>query len=671
MSEIESRFVHRGLWVNVDKGSIMGRTITTDIKTGTMIVGLLAILASLAISHLWHLVTFLAYQSRRETNDAMFMQQQVILRTLPTPSAVVTDFAKIYWAWGSTNTAHRLLRSLPLALLAALFTCAAVATGVFSSYIVDSSSLEILAESPFCGPIEPSEDSMGIMGSNYSVQVKALAQDISNECYLLDNPTSARCKVYVPSRVPLTVEEAECPWGPALCDSRSGTAVSVDSGLVHPNKAFGLNLSPKDAVHFRRKVTCSVLPLDNRTYIVPAAEFPYFSRPPLPQEEILLVSLGNFSSHGKFDNATFAVSLTRTNASDEFGMRNLLAYTDPRFADPDRVKYIPELKRNDSDTVLKLIAKNKVVYSSPVDDPLFSAHIPWTDQDTNETSYFPDFPVAVVGCAEQVSYLPASLTTEDLPGANDVQLATLRLLLASSYYFDMGYAENLRASALVGTGGYVDSLPNDQWVKEVAGWESTTWAMLQVAVGDYFTGAKARDPYADSYASLANSEGEKALCTKLRMRRSGGFVNINFFALVFVCTFALVVVALDVTILRFCIFLSGFRRMHWLGPRIERWTQDGVLQIQRRLLEAQGQEGWEDLDKEVPIRVCVFGLSGVERKDPNDDRWTDRGKESPGVESIILPGVRRNDTGWSGRTFSGDERKGTGSSKGTSKSGKE
>ena len=323
MSEIESRFIYQGLWADVDKRSILGKTITTDIRTGTTIVALLAVLASLAISHLWHLVTFLVYVQRspRQENDTVFQQQQqVILRTLPTPSSLLTDFIKIYWAWRSTDSINGLLRFLPLTLLAALFTSATVATGIFSSYIVDSSSLEVLADSPFCGPIEPSDSTMHSM-TNYLSQVASLARTLSDECYLQDNPTSARCKVYTSSRIPLAVEEAECPWHPTMCDAQHGKAVSVDSGLVHPNSAFGLNLPPRDTVYFRRKVTCSVLPLVNRTHITPAATYPYIRRPSLPQEEMLLISLGEIPGLGVWKNASFAVSLTRTNTTEDFAMR--------------------------------------------------------------------------------------------------------------------------------------------------------------------------------------------------------------------------------------------------------------------------------------------------------------------------------------------------------------
>lgn len=69
---------------------------------------------------------------------------------------------------------------------------------------------------------------------------------------------------------------------------------------------------------------------------------------------------------------------------------------------------LPEMRRNDSDLVLKLVMKNKVAYDSPVDDPVFSAHEEFTTFDqtdgTNVTFYFSDFPGSVIGCTQQVSH---------------------------------------------------------------------------------------------------------------------------------------------------------------------------------------------------------------------------------------------------------------------------
>lgn len=111
-----------------------------------------------------------------------------------------------------------------------------------------------------------------------------------------------------------------------------------------------------------------------------------------------------------------------------------------------------------------------------------------------------------------------------------MQLAAIRLLLSSLYFFDIGSAESLRASKKIRTGGYIGSLPDEQWIEEVIGWESFGWAITQNFIADYFTGPVARDPYAASYTRPATTEGERKLCSMMKMRRSGGFSYVSFLA---------------------------------------------------------------------------------------------------------------------------------------------
>lgn len=47
MSELDARYVHRGLWTNLSKGPIMGQTITTDTKTGAIVIAILAVCTTL------------------------------------------------------------------------------------------------------------------------------------------------------------------------------------------------------------------------------------------------------------------------------------------------------------------------------------------------------------------------------------------------------------------------------------------------------------------------------------------------------------------------------------------------------------------------------------------------------------------------------------------------
>jgi hypothetical protein len=55
---------------------------------------------------------------------------------------------------------------------------------------------------------------------------------------------------------------------------------------------------------------------------------------------------------------------------------------------------------------------------------------------------------------------------------------------------------------------------------------------------------------------------------------------------------ALFFTIVDIVLLKFLIYLSKFRRA--LSPRIERWIQDGVLQLQRRAYEAHKEGTWSE-----------------------------------------------------------------------------
>ena len=81
------------------------------------------------------------------------------------------------------------------------------------------------------------------------------------------------------------------------------------------------------------------------------------------------------------------------------------------------------------------------------------------------------------------------------------------------------------------------------------------------------------------------------------------------FALAFIITFSFIVTALDLVLLKFLIFLRKFRSA--LAPKIDRWIQDGVFQLQRRAYEAQDGIAWEHLEKEIPITVHIDQLEDL------------------------------------------------------------
>jgi hypothetical protein len=49
MSEVDGLYVKHGVWTNLDKGQIMGRTITTDTRTGIIIIAVVAVLSTIGM----------------------------------------------------------------------------------------------------------------------------------------------------------------------------------------------------------------------------------------------------------------------------------------------------------------------------------------------------------------------------------------------------------------------------------------------------------------------------------------------------------------------------------------------------------------------------------------------------------------------------------------------
>ena len=59
------------------------------------------------------------------------------------------------------------------------------------------------------------------------------------------------------------------------------------------------------------------------------------------------------------------------------------------------------------------------------------------------------------------------------------------------------------------------------------------------------------------------------------------------------------ITTIDILLLKFLIFVSKFSEP--LAPRIDRWTQDSVLQLQRRAYEAHGKCNWIGLSAAIPV----------------------------------------------------------------------
>ena len=75
--------------------------------------------------------------------------------------------------------------------------------------------------------------------------------------------------------------------------------------------------------------------------------------------------------------------------------------------------------------------------------------------------------------------------------------------------------------------------------------------------------------------------------------------NINFFGLVFILVLSCTIILVDLSLFR--ILVAASRWSPKMARRLERWVQDGILQLQRRAFEAEGKGAWEGLCDDVPV----------------------------------------------------------------------
>jgi hypothetical protein len=271
---------------------------------------------------LWSILLFISHQIRAtgRPSDGLFRQQQALLRTLLSPSSLMAESTKLWWYWRRKNN-KVLTRSLVQLFLATSCTVSFIVAGIASSFVVTSSDLEVLVQSPFCGIVNHSAPAE--VGLSYVIAVSAVSDPYAQECYRNQTTLPARCKAYVHSRVDFTTEKAACPFDVKFCGASTlgnSSAIALDSGLVDINAAFGFNLPEKDRVKYRRRTTCAILPLEGRTTIVDARNFPDILQggPDIPGEQFLIAHYGNRPDLGEWSNTTAFYSLLRGNYSAKY-----------------------------------------------------------------------------------------------------------------------------------------------------------------------------------------------------------------------------------------------------------------------------------------------------------------------------------------------------------------
>lgn len=246
------------------------------------------------------------FRANGHPSDGMLRQQQALIRTLPTPTTVISDTLKLWWSWRHRGAQYR--HSSALLGLGFMFVAATISASLFSSLVVSTTNLEVLVNSPHCGFIARKNST--VWGDrNYISKVQTLADTYAYECYQKQS-LPAYCSTFTKPNISYTTSLVPCPYK-SVCEGPD--SAHFDSGMVSVGKDFGVNFPKGEDVKFRNTATCSVLSSTNRTRVIPAAAIEnVLERPAFPGEEMILFNYGNVSS---IPNSTYAFSLLISNVT--------------------------------------------------------------------------------------------------------------------------------------------------------------------------------------------------------------------------------------------------------------------------------------------------------------------------------------------------------------------
>jgi hypothetical protein len=138
-------------------------------------------------------------------------------------------------------------------------------------------------------------------------------------------------------------------------------------------------------------------------------------------------------------------------------------------------------------------------------------------------------------------------------------------------------------------------IPPNQWEAEVQAWVKFLVAVTQTTITHIAAGPGIVRPDFDQLAEPLDWPG---LCSRQRMGAPDGYSNINVFALALVVALSGIIILTNLSLVP---TLRYLHRRHGLFQQVMvSWTQESILQVQRKAYEGAGYSEWLDRDAAVP-----------------------------------------------------------------------
>jgi hypothetical protein len=202
------------------------------------------------------------------------------------------------------------------------FMLESTSVGIFSSYVISFSNLEVLVNSKSCGLFSDNLDGEDAGAQHYRRQVNSMSESYARDYYQNEKLKMPRCRAFIKPRVPFNITHGKCPFLPPFCLENETAVITFDSGLLDVTEYFGLNLPSHEKVQLRRKSTCTVLPREGFSKIIKyedAGPSDTTGTNYSPGDEVFILNYGEvtrrISESPEWINATLAISLATTKAA--------------------------------------------------------------------------------------------------------------------------------------------------------------------------------------------------------------------------------------------------------------------------------------------------------------------------------------------------------------------
>ncbi|KAK5636347.1 hypothetical protein RRF57_012059 [Xylaria bambusicola] len=646
--------VYLGRWTNWSRGPILGATLTTTKLYGNLLIAFVAIFIAFVASRFWRILCLVLHRcySTSEARDAIHHQRQVVLRNSSNPESGILNTIRLVWAWRKTPV-NRLVRLLPIGLLA--ITCLVTFTiaGGFSSSISTAAGDEVLVRSTHCGPIRITEASakMAAIGSRFNAEKLNDAANYAQRCYNSDN---TGCNNFVVGRLPAatTNTTSTCPF--------QNLNLAPRYRLYRQQRPAGLNAPTNQRFAWRYVLHCAPLQTEGYTSRIVDTDKGWIR---FHYGNVLVGALGNQTMRDylyEIEDSDFQYQPRKGNslAGSNFKLSYDNSVTFQGKPADGFFTPIPELARPDGDTTMVFLSGNGVPFGQLMDDGWYRATDFLTTISHSLASgaqkvYRPSVAASPMGCVEQWQWCNSAYPRDSgcgpLAGQSDALYGAARLfnLTNEDLYSDRPLSSEASGTRLIWpallTFGYPTALPsllghlgakslasqsrlysgvqwalpNNQWQLDVIQWWNTILASVQASwlVVDSFVEAAqgSSDPEFREYIAPPLNEDEQKLCNSQKIRSSthSSFILLGLY-IIFILGAIIICISFALEPLLACLYK---RRKYKPYAHCE-WISNNSLQLHRLAQEELGLTKWSRCTEEVPTTDHDAYLASLDITDP-------------------------------------------------------